>query len=92
MNKQELETLYKQAGLLYLMKEYTDALEILDDLLKSVPGNAEVLIAKCKCLIAVDRREEARLICRQIMTSHNDSRAVAILSQLEAPHAMSLRG
>lgn len=84
MTRQEIETRYKQAELLYIMKEFEDALDILDELLKTVPKNKELLIAKAKCLASMGLREEARKICRQLITDQHDAHAAAMLERLDS--------
>lgn len=67
--KDMLRTRYKQAGLLYVMKEFEDALDILDELLAYVPNSRELLAAKAKCLSAMGFREEAREICQRLVSA-----------------------
>ena len=84
MTRQEIETRYKQAELLYIMKEFSDALDILDELLQTVPKNKELLIAKAKCLAAMGLREEARRICQSLITEQHDAHAAAVLERLDS--------
>ncbi len=71
MNAHELAARYQQAKLLYIMKEYHDALDIIEELLLYAPNNASLLYGKAKCFAALGYREEARklsdtLIGRQV--------------------------
>lgn len=83
MTQEEMKSRYKQAGLLYIMKEYEDALDILEELLRVVPENRDLLIAKIKCLIAMGFREEAKHLCRIILSTSQDSHAASLLARLE---------
>jgi hypothetical protein len=89
MNKQELEARYKQAEILYIMKEFEDAVEILDQILEYAPGNREVLVAKAKSLAALDMREEAEKICEHLISIYNDSHAVHLLARLKTKDTVS---
>ncbi len=62
MNAHELAARYQQAKLLYIMKEYHDALDILEELLLYAPNNASLLYGKAKCYAALGYREEARKV------------------------------
>ncbi|NLV45368.1 MAG: tetratricopeptide repeat protein [Candidatus Hydrogenedentes bacterium] len=83
MTNEEMKARYKQAELLYVMKECEDALEILEELLHAAPGNRDLMIAKIKCLTAMGFREEAKHLCRTILSSHEDAHAASLLARLE---------
>ena len=89
MNKRELETRYKQAGLLYIMREFEDALDILDDLLRHLPGNKEILIAKVKCLVSMGFHAEANELCQQLLATCNDAHVAGILARLQKGNHLS---
>lgn len=82
MKTQELAARYQQAKLLFIMKEYHDALDILDDLLMHSPHNANLLCAKAKCLAALGLRDEAEEICSKLLAEKGTPGAFTLLRQL----------
>lgn len=89
MTRQVIETRYKQAELLYIMKEFDDALDILEELLQVMPNCRELLIAKAKCLVSMGLREEARKVCEYLVGELHDGPAAEVLERLNADDEFS---
>ncbi len=89
MDMNYLETQYKHAELLFIMKEFEDALDVLEELLTQLPENPDLLLAKIKCMAALGLREEAKSICRRLVASSHNPQAVALLNTLCSNDAYS---
>ena len=82
MDMNYLKTQYKHAELLFIMKEFEDALDVLEELLQHLPNNPELLLAKIKCLAAMGFREEAKSLCRQLMESCQNPHVLTLWNTL----------
>ncbi|HNR32289.1 MAG TPA: tetratricopeptide repeat protein [Candidatus Hydrogenedentes bacterium] len=73
---------FQQAGQLYQAKRYAEALKILDDLARDMPGNTEVLYARAMCLAAAGHTAAAVELCKMLSRVYGDPRGNQLRAQL----------
>lgn len=66
----------------YRTERYEDAIAILDDLALEFPDSKHVLYALTKCFFKVGRFQEARELCHELITKHQDDRAETLLKRM----------
>ncbi|MFO7975993.1 MAG: tetratricopeptide repeat protein [Candidatus Hydrogenedentota bacterium] len=82
MSERAAEHNYRMALMFYRTERYEDAIAILDDLALEFPDSKHVLYALTKCFFKVGRFQEARELCHELITKHNDERAETLLKRM----------
>ncbi len=82
MSEKAAEHNYRMALMFYRTERYEDAIAILDDLALQYPDSKHVLYALTKCFLKVGRYQEARDLCRELITRHEDERAQDLLVRI----------
>ncbi|MEA3365955.1 MAG: tetratricopeptide repeat protein, partial [Candidatus Hydrogenedentes bacterium] len=82
MSERAAEHNYRMALMFYRTERYEDAIAILDDLALEFPDSKHVVYTLTKCFFKVGRFQEARELCQELITKHNDERAVILLERI----------
>ena len=84
MNAEETTRKYQHASRLYQERRYEESLAILDGLAIELPNDKNLLYTRTLCLAALGRTTEARSLCNQLISLHNDPRAEQFKAALDA--------
>jgi hypothetical protein len=78
MNENEAKGLFRQAADVYKDGDYKDALKLFDRLDAAFPGNVRIMYPRARCLVKLERFDEAVAVCDILITKfgHADARAL----------------
>jgi predicted esterase len=83
MNTSAAKQLFAEAQKSFDFEQYEDALEYLDSLDAAFPESKNVMLARARCFVAMDRTEEARPLLRECIDRWDAPRAYALMKQLD---------
>ena len=76
MVPKEIKDLYRQAQRLWRENRIGETLAILDEIDRVFPEDPEVMLARAKCLLTLDRVYEAKLLANRLYKRHGDRRGL----------------
>jgi len=76
MIPKEVKDLYHQAQCQWHENRIAETLTILDEIERLLPDHPEVMLARAKCLLEMDRIYEARLLANRLFKVHGDRRGL----------------
>lgn len=83
MTREEAETLFREAEILYRDRRYSEAHDVLRQLDDAYPETRNVLYPLAKCLRRMGRFQEASNICDTLVRKFSDKRAGYMRKQLK---------
>ncbi|MFP6598377.1 MAG: tetratricopeptide repeat protein, partial [Candidatus Hydrogenedentota bacterium] len=81
MNANDASAQFKEAEKLFEANRVEDAMAILDKLDALYPNTGNLVYARARCLVAVNRFSEAGSLCLRLRDEFNDARATELLLQ-----------
>jgi hypothetical protein len=85
MDNKQSNVAFNEAGQLFKNKKYNEALQILNRLNKTAPGNKEILYPMAQCMYKINRFDDAQKICEFLVKKFDHSGAKQTLKQIQAP-------
>ncbi|MBN2310949.1 MAG: tetratricopeptide repeat protein [Candidatus Hydrogenedentes bacterium] len=73
---------FKQAGELYRAGQFTQALQLIDELAQAFPDDKNILYSRARCLAAAGRIEDAQGVCARLVLDFEDTRAEQLLETM----------
>ena len=75
---------YREAQRLWRRRQVAATLVILDEIEHLLPDHPEVMLARAKCLLEVNRAYEARLLANRLNKLHGDRRGLDLIRSVAA--------
>src|SRR5690606_5135461 len=90
MSNEQAKQQYAEAQRLYQQQKFPEALAVLDALDAAFPNQANIVYARARCLVALNRLDEARPLCTYLGTVLGDKRGAELLAQIDSVPAAPL--
>jgi len=84
MDQAEAQEKWRRADELCKLKQYDEALDVLDELSTAFPDNSSISYARAVALAGAQRSQEALQICRTLVEQHGHANARNLMARLQA--------
>lgn len=78
MIPREVKERYHEAQRLWLQQQPAETLAVLEEIERMLPEHPEVMLARAKCLLELDRIYEAKLLANRLFKRHGDRRGLQL--------------